>query len=315
MVILNKRKIFKLVLAVVAIIQCSAVSAGNEPVNMVMNPVTGSTLKYREYNKQLQLVNGDTTITTQTTFSTWHFPARKGDTILAEWTSMRVIYEKKSAFQSFLVDTDEPATENEGNLFHTIFNSMIGKKLTLKMSASGQIYDILGTEEMMDSVLQAAVSRTPEKAEEMKKMISGMVNKSSFMTNLQRIFNFYPSKPVKPGSKWKNKSKSKAGFMNISSDTRFQLAESTTDGMVVKQTGVSVIKGQNNMEYSGMKFLMEMDMKTTSTGKSVISTQTYWVKSMSVETLLTGKVNSTINGKKTSSLQTIVSVSKMEMID
>lgn len=287
--------------------------AVGDPVSVKMNPPVGKTLNYKETNKNVQMVNGDTTITTQTTFSSWYFPARRGDTILAEWVSNRVVHVKKTGFTEETIDTDESPEDQV--LMYVLFKAMLGKKLLLKFSPDGNLYDIEGTETLMDSVMKALLARFPGKEEEMKKSISGMVNKSSFTTNLQRLFGFYPAKPVKQGSKWKRKSNSVAGFMTVKSDMRYQLSEINSNVLKIAQSGTSAITGKNTMTASGVNIKMEMNMKSTMSGNAVVLAGSNWIKSTLLQTVTTGKVNMDINGQKSVIKQLMATASSIELIE
>lgn len=293
------------------------IKAKDEPVKFKLNPKSGTTLRFKEQNSQVQLVNGDSNVSRQITYGTWFFPERKGDTIIAVWSSNRIVYEKSVGLKSDYVDTDSGDEDVEDdNIMLAMFKAMLGKKLTIKFSENADLYAVEGSKEMMDSIMNVLILKNKKIGEDVRKLVSGMIDENTFKTNLTRMFSYMPKgKSVKKGSRWKSNTNTKSGFMKIASSSTFTLDEINNNKYIVSQRGTSTVTGKTEMEYSGMKVKMAMNMKAAITGNSHLDLNTLWVKSYVTTSLLKGSVTTIVQNEKTVTKQVITTVSKLEILD
>jgi len=137
-------------------------------------------------------------------------------------------------------------------------NNLIGKSVTIKLSPTNEITDVIGAQEalMSDSTLD------PKTKEMMEKMFS----KEQFNNLYGLMFSMYPSKPVRVGDTWEAETKANVAGIDMKIKIKYKLA-SVKDGLANIDVD-GVINGKGSMSQTGVN--LEMDMKGTQKGTLTI---------------------------------------------
>lgn len=145
-------------------------------------------------------------------------------------------------------------------------NNLIGKTVTIKLSPTNEITDVIGVQEALtDSAMD------PKTREMMEKMFS----KEQFNNLYGLMFSMYPSKPVRVGDTWDAETKTNIAGIDMKIKIKYKLA-SVKDGLANIDVD-GVIDGKGSMSQTGVN--LEMDMKGTQKGTLTIKMEDGYLQS------------------------------------
>jgi hypothetical protein len=191
-------------------------------------------------------------------------------------------------------DSDKPVdTTNVMNTtMSSVLGAMKGAMFTFTLNEKGEVGSVAGIDEMKNKMLSSAPSN-----DAMANGIGNSFNEDNFKQNMQQAFGFYPGKPVKVGDTWTSTSNVNNNGMQMNLENTYTL-ESVSNGIAVVKVDSKISSGAGmplkgtmtgamqydiatgipvngnldmlmniNVDTGGQSTSMNMDIKTTMTGK------------------------------------------------
>lgn len=181
-------------------------------------------------------------------------------------TFTRVYFESEAeqggVFEYDSSNPDRDTTE----LRNRIFDSMIGKSMTMITDPKGTITSLTGASSLFDGMMEE--SKTLAGMESLAASLKSAYGDSAMMESFSNIWGFYPQKPVRVGQKWHVKRKN-TGMIAMSSTYTYTLKSRTEQQAVLAtKSQVKTLPGaQLNLGFAEIEY----DMKGSGTGESVLS--------------------------------------------
>lgn len=139
---------------------------------------------------------------------------------------------------TFVYDSTKPAPDTNDpmkKVLSTIYSSMTGGTLTMKVKPDGEVSDVNG---MAAIIKKVAESAGPE-AEIMKKMMSQMFDEKKMKDTMGQMFAVFPDEPVSIGQAW---------YDNLGIDIGFPIDVSTTYILKKRENGLAYIDAVAKMD-------------------------------------------------------------------
>ena len=202
-----------------------SLAIGAEPINLSFNPEKGTKYDYRmEMTQDINQSAAGMNIPIKSEMMAAFRWEVKDKT--AQETQLQVTYrELAQTITSSLVNMkydsrkpNENSTGTEG-MIGKMLGGMIGKSLTMTITADGSVKSITGMEAIIDGMAQAADGAPPEMAAEMRKQFGDVAMKGMFEQSLK----FYPSSPIRSGDSWNVEIAIPMGNMNTGIKSRYTL--------------------------------------------------------------------------------------------
>lgn len=187
------------------------------------------------------------------------------------------------------VDTDQPAPTQEDiakdptKIMSVMFHAMKGLSFSMKVTEKGEVKEITGLEQMIDSMVASVTNNLtlPEaQLATIKESARSQFNEESLKDMMQQSFNNYPDKPVAVGDTW-TKHVSTKGALKIQMDNTYTLKSVEGDNAIIDmKSKVKTLTGGNGL--SGDQ-----------TARLVIDLKTGMTSSCNILQDMKGKVNGT----------------------
>lgn len=175
-----------------------------------------------------------------------------------------------------------PKEDNDPNI-SAVYDAMLNHPFELIYTEQGKIIEAPGIDEMLEAVFSTLPS-------EARAIMEAQMNEEVFLQMFQAASNFYPSVPVKKGSKWN--SDVELNFMGMTMDvnTSYTLL-SREDGKANIAVNGTIKTDPNapGLEMGGMT--MKYDLKGTQSGSIVVEESTGLPIHMELEQNMGGIVN------------------------
>lgn len=181
-------------------------------------------------------------------------------------TFTRVSYSSDDGMENqFDYDSADPEQDTT-ELRNRIFNSMIGKTMTISTNPQGGIISLTGSSRLFDDMI-AELNNMPG-VEGLAASLKNAYGDSAMMESFSNIWGFYPQKPVKVGQKWQIK-RSNTGMIAMSTNYTYTLKSRTEKQAVLasKSQVKTLPSAQLSLGFADIKY----DMKGTGTGESVLT--------------------------------------------
>lgn len=123
----------------------------------------------------------------------------KNVTIYYKYDSMKISSE--SASQKIEYDSEQ---DDENNPLSLVYGGIIGKGFTVKLDKKGQVLEIKGIDELLDSMV-ATIPGDSEQKQAFKKSLAQTFGDDAIKAMLEQSMNYYPKQSVKTGDTWENK--------------------------------------------------------------------------------------------------------------
>jgi len=175
-----------------------------------------------------------------------------------EATFSRINMDMDMGAMSMHFDSDTPPTDTAGptGMIAKIFGGLKGAKFSFSMNEKGDIKDIKGYKEMIESATKGLPS-------DAIKSMQGL-DENNFRQSIQQSFGAYPDKPVKKGDTWSKNMEMNLGGMTVKYDNNYKLesvngnnAEVKIDSKISSSGSMSRVPGS------------EVNMTGTSDGKLI----------------------------------------------
>ncbi len=222
------------------------------------------------------------------TFVVDQIDAEGNYTLTTEYNSLDIGINK---FKSTLPQVQQEEINQEvNNAINQMMRPLLNKKFTIKMTNRGEIIEILGYEELMESMIE---NMPPGSNSTMVEQIKGFIDKDSIKQTWQENLSYLPNEPVNLGESWE-RSLTMEDPLPITVITTYTL-ESVDQNEVVIKTEGSIEMG--NIDFS--QFLgtavqegieVDCDFTGDQTGSIILDINSLWVKNMEVEQNMSGKI-------------------------
>ncbi len=191
------------------------------------------------------------------------------------YNSMRVSLD--GAGQSVTVD------ENSGDAMGSMLKKMIGKSFFVKMGKTGEVLEISGLEEIMNTLFDDPAYGTEAERQAVKEQFSQLFDGKSIMQQFNGALVF-PAEKVAPGDTWESEIEFPTPMLGNSKMLFRYEYKGNADGMniiaVTNTTDMNINVAPN----------MSMNMTGTGTGEIKVDAKTGWVSKSSMTTDVAGEM-------------------------
>lgn len=276
------RKIILLLLAVS--IYSFAFSASKSEIQL--NLTNGNSYKLLEKSSQTltqKVMGNDISIRNiQSNLMVFHVLEANTNDYLLEVSIAQMSMKVITPMSVIEFDSQKPATDNA---LSQAMAKFIGKPFQTRISKTGQILEIKGVDELMNSTLNGMSGLDDQSKDQMKQQIEQIFGPDALKGSLESIFSFYPSKGVKSGDTWKTES----------SMSEFPINIFNTWTLGVENPSSTVITGKSTFSSKGkMTKIMGFDAKLSVSGEMTssynLNHESGWIKNGKNEMLISGKV-------------------------
>ena len=127
-----------------------------------------------------------------------------------------VTYTKIQYKQESMMGDVEYDSENipEGELDESIklYNALMGQKFSAKINTKGEILEIIGSDDMINSIIKKMDLKKEETKATMIEGVKTQYNKENLKSDLSKIIICFPSKKLKSGDTWKENKELRGNF-------------------------------------------------------------------------------------------------------
>jgi Family of unknown function (DUF6263) len=209
--------------------------------------------------------------------------AEEGDNKIMKLTYERIRMEIGSAAGGTTVDTDSPVPSdadvkaNPMLMMNKMFAAMKGKTITMKANAAGDVLEVTGFEELINSIISSMGIDDMIK-EKVRGQLKQQFNDKSVKDMFAQAFGFLPNKQIKVGDTWE-KTINLPGATEMATKTTYTVKSieadkatldmvskisSGTSGMSGDQTGIMVVDMKSGLMISS-DFTQNMKMSSNGT--------------------------------------------------
>jgi hypothetical protein len=110
-----------------------------------------------------------------------------------------------------------------------MFSAMKGAKFSFTLNDNGSIGEVSGVNDMFSKMVEGL----PNAAQLLQQM-RGSINEETFKENMQRAFEVYPGKPVKPGDSWSKIMTQQSQGLKLKFKTTYTLESVTGNDALIK---------------------------------------------------------------------------------
>jgi hypothetical protein len=162
--------------------------------------------------------------------------------------------------------------QSEDNPLSTVYGAIIGKTFNCKMNKYGEVQEISGIDEMMNSILDETQVKDDPNAEALKEQIKNTLNESfgdeAIKSSIQQSTMIYPKGTVKAGDSWETSYDMKLlGNTNVKSKYTLDKLE----GEIAYVTMTADMSFGDGESTKVMGIDMKPDLKGTITGNLKIN--------------------------------------------
>lgn len=202
----------------------------------------------------------------------------------------------KVIYNSFLQDVQSAAgrmtynstnPKDKDNPFAKIYESLINKSFSLKLTPQGNVSNISGVDALLKSIIKNLKLPNAQSADMAEKSLREQFGDKAVRESMQNMMSIYPQSPVSPGDSW-SKSYSTSKIFPANFDTKWTLKE-IKDGRAIvivssKIKGMPPKKSENGMPVP--KYNISGDQN----GILELDVATGWVSKAKINQKLGGKV-------------------------
>ncbi|MCS6820791.1 MAG: DUF6263 family protein [Microscillaceae bacterium] len=180
-------------------------------------------------------------------------------------------------------DSEKSTQVDASNPLGMAMRALVGQTLEVVINSLGEITDVKGTEQMIESMIEKMGVTSEAQKQQMRESMKKEYGKDAVKNSFEGSFGFYPEKPVKIGDTWVRKAK-KMGMQSMVLENTFKLLE-IKNGMAKIEVNSKISpntedKNETKSEFSGKQ-----------TGFQWVDLKTGWVKDANLKQDLKGKVN------------------------
>ena len=137
---------------------------------------------------------------------------------------------------SFVMRSDSMQDSNPGS---KMLNTMMNKHFTIKMSTSGEILEVSGSDKVMEDALNAIKGLEESQMSMMKESIKQFVGKDALKGSFELSLRCLPDKPVSVGDSWTSQVEL-VSALSATVNTTWKLSD--------RKNGVSVLEGKSTLK-------------------------------------------------------------------
>ncbi|MCY6960290.1 DUF6263 family protein [Clostridium brassicae] len=147
---------------------------------------------------------------------------------------------------------------DSNNPLGAIYGGIIGKGFTVKLDKKGQVLDIKGMNELLDSLVEKIPASDQEK-KAVKDALKENFGDEAIKSMVKQTMNYYPQKSIKTGDTWENKYDIKAIFpMSVSNKWKL-IGEKDGALNVEVQSTIAADTKNKPIDFMGLKANMKLD--------------------------------------------------------
>jgi hypothetical protein len=215
-----------LVMALALIYGCN--SSDSKGVNLKFNLQKGKAYQYVMDQDMQQEMSGQKMSSKMNFAYSLEVTDDVGGVKTLKTTYDRIAMSMSSPNGDINIDTDHPSADtaslaNPMQMMGGMFNALKGKSFIMKVDAEGNITEVSGLNELVQSMV--ANMPVEEKMKPMMlQMFSAQFNEESMKQSFANAFNIFPGKPVKVGDTWEKKNAMK-GMANMDMNTTYTVRD------------------------------------------------------------------------------------------
>lgn len=150
----------------------------------------------------------------------------KNSTIQVSFDSLNI---KSVANNGQTLEYNSGDPTSDMNDFSKVYSTLVGKKITVKVSQDGKVKEVMGVDKIIDEVLKELNIKNNKEEEEIQKMIVEQFGDEALRKQVENITSVYPDEPVKVGDSWEKKTDVSSEYP-LQAESKYTLKESK-DGM------------------------------------------------------------------------------------
>jgi hypothetical protein len=215
-----------IVMALALVYGCN--SSDSKGVTLKFNLQKGKAYEYVMDQDMQQEMNGQKTSSKMNFVYTLEVTDDAGSVKTLKTTYDRIALNTSMPNGDINIDSDNPSSDTGSMIFsikmmREMYNSLKGKSFTMKVDAEGNITEVSGLNELVESIV-ANISVEEKMKPMMLQMFSTQFNDESMKQSFANAFNIFPGKPVKVGDTWEKKNAMK-GMVNMDMNTTYTVRE------------------------------------------------------------------------------------------
>jgi len=215
-----------------------------------------------------------------------------------------VEYEQSIMGNSITYSSTDPSRNNNPEIAR-VYSSLLGQSMIMVFNPNGEILDVEGVEEIMNSMFE---SLPDEYRATMEEQFGG----ESLVSAMKSMTNYYPEKgKVKIGDTWSVTNEFALGGMEMIIDSNFRLVE-VKDGLAKLAFDGEVTSNPEAPGLNLMGMQMQFDLQGTQQGTLYIDANTRWLESMEVDQQFDGFMN--MNSEQTGPMKLDMAVESQQLI-
>ncbi|MFC6099289.1 DUF6263 family protein [Olivibacter domesticus] len=194
----------------------------------------------------------------------------------------------KTTYQNILIDTQTPQgnisydSKKKDNADSPLKNigNMVGKSFTMHASAEGEVTQIKGMQEIVNSIGGDATT---------KQLLKQQFSDSAFINMMNMALNIYPNKEMKIGESWQKISTAEmAGMMKMNTQNTYTLKSLEKDNAIIAvQSNIDLLPLPNK----GVLGNIEFNLKGTQSGTIKSHLQSGMITSSVIHQEIKGNVS------------------------
>ncbi|WMJ80721.1 DUF6263 family protein [Clostridium sp. MB40-C1] len=177
----------------------------------------------------------------------------KNTTVDYKYDSIKMSAEsngQKMEYDSKKNDTNNP--------LGAIYGGIVGKGFTVKLDKKGQVLDVKGINELLDSLVEKIPASAQEK-KTVKEALKENFGDEAIKSMVKQTMSYYPQKSIKTGDTWENKYDIKAVFpMSVSNKWKL-LGEKDGALNVDVQSTIAADTKNKPIDFMGLKANMKLN--------------------------------------------------------
>ena len=207
-----------------------------------------------------------------------------GDNYELEVKFDRLVMDTKTPQISLSVSSEEPGKDAASSLLSAMKNG----SFTVKMNKSGEVSEVQGLEELINTALEQSTGISQAQKQMAKGQISQLLGADQLKGNIELASAVYPKTKVSKGDSWENITQINSGAI-VDIRTKYTLVES--DGNSNKISGTSTIaspSGAKPVSMEGMS--MEYNLSGTGAVEMTLDAKSGWIIEAAVKQNIKGDI-------------------------
>ena len=284
----------RFVLLICALFLFASPARAADTIDLKLHPVKGQSIKLQATinQKVVNTVNGGAEQTMNQvigqgfTFATLDVAPDGLATVKVTYDS--VSFKQQSQMSNVEYDSANPPS----GPIHPMargFAALAGQTFTMKVTPTGKITEVLGLDEMTDSILKKLDTPDAANREQVEKSIRREFGPEALKENMESMFANYPDKPAAVGESWSKKLSITKGF-RMDMDNTFTLKGVSADDVTLEAKGKLSSSPDATPIDMGPRGKLSYNLTGEQSGTLQLDRATGWVKAAEMTQKVTGEM-------------------------